>query len=144
MKRIHLIREEHLLTATFKEHHYSGRKEEQWKHICDPPPGYQHLVCVLGSRPSAHRSDGEGQDGHHPVPQANQLPQLPLLLPAGSALRQQAGHVDQDAHAEKHRLDHLQREFRKSFNSCSSKAPGEEEQPVSLLLQSVAFCHLSF
>lgn len=60
-------------------------------------------MCV-----SPHRSDGEGQDGHHPVPQADQLPQLALLLPAVASLRQQAGHINQDAQGKKHRLDHLQ------------------------------------
>lgn len=76
--------------------------------------------------PSAHRSNREGQDSHHPVPQANQLPQLPLLLPGGTSFSQQTGHIDQDTHAEKHRLDHLQRdterEFSKLFNSCHALA----------------------
>lgn len=68
-------------------------------------------MCVfVCTQPSAHRSDGEGQDGHHPVPQANQLPQLPLLLPVVARFSQQTGDVDQYAQAEKHRLDHLQTE----------------------------------
>lgn len=98
----------------------------------DVPPPLRLFLCVrvcvdvFGCmNPSAHRSDGEGQHGHHPVPQADQLPQLPLLLPAVASLRQQTGHVDQDAHSEKHRLDHLQKEFSELMNT--SKRREEEE-----------------
>lgn len=90
---------------------------------------------------SPHRSDGEGQHSHHPVPQADQLPQLALLLPAVASLSQQAGHIDQDAHSEKHRLDHLrrerereaEREFKQALSQLvhmtdTSKRDGGEEE----------------
>lgn len=61
-----------------------------------------------------HRSNGERQHRHHPVPQADQLLQLALLLPAVGSFGQQTGHVDQDAQPEEHGLDHLQEETQPS------------------------------
>ena len=86
--------------------------------------------CIHPSiHPSPHRSDGKGQHSHHPVPQANQLPQLALLLPAVASLSQQAGHIDQDTHSEKHRLDHLRRE-RPGGSSASSFTARSHDTPV--------------
>lgn len=55
----------------------------------------------------SYRSHREGQHCHHPVPQANQLPQLAFLLPGVTGLCQQAGHIDQNTQAKEHGLDHL-------------------------------------
>lgn len=67
--------------------------------------GLTHTRACAHTR--SYRSHREGQHCHHPVPQADQLPQLAFLLPAVAALRQQAGHVNQDTEAKEHGLDHL-------------------------------------
>lgn len=95
--------------------------------------------CVVTT---TYHSNREGQHGHHPVPQANELPKLPVLLLVLTALGQQAGQVCQHTHAKEHCLDNLEQGRRRhmQITSCvlQDRSPTQREYNSQCFFKSIA------